>query len=153
MARTPIKRHESLKKFSREHHHGLLLSWKIRAGLKMEVDASRMKAYTDWFWKEHLEEHFQEEEKWIFPILPADHELLKQVREHHKKVRNLFESDEVTTETLDKLQSAVDTLIRFEERELFNAVQEVATESQLQKVFDNHSEAFLDNYEDEFWVK
>ncbi|CDF79955.1 hypothetical protein BN863_22430 [Formosa agariphila KMM 3901] len=30
----PLKRHKSLQPLSRDHHHGLLLAWKIRADLR-----------------------------------------------------------------------------------------------------------------------
>ena len=33
--KTPIKRHDALKHFSRDHHFGLLLVWKIREGVKL----------------------------------------------------------------------------------------------------------------------
>lgn len=39
----PIKRHPSLQPLSREHHYGLLLSWKIREGFKREVPPERIK--------------------------------------------------------------------------------------------------------------
>ena len=32
MQHKPQKRHKALQPLSREHHHGLLLSWKIRSG-------------------------------------------------------------------------------------------------------------------------
>ena len=41
----PIKRSEFLKPISREHHHGLLLCWKIRAGLKKGIEPERIKLY------------------------------------------------------------------------------------------------------------
>ncbi|WP_241739476.1 hypothetical protein [Aestuariibaculum marinum] len=30
----PLKRHKALQPLSREHHYGLLLTWKIRTGFK-----------------------------------------------------------------------------------------------------------------------
>ncbi len=69
----PIKRHPSLQSLSREHHYGLLLSWKIREGFKREVPPERIKKYTNWFWENHLAPHFQFEESYIFPILGNQH--------------------------------------------------------------------------------
>ena len=34
------KRHKALQNLSREHHHGLLLSWKIRTGLNKNIEAN-----------------------------------------------------------------------------------------------------------------
>ncbi len=39
----PIKRSVALKPLSREHHHGLLLSWKIREGFNRNVEIERIK--------------------------------------------------------------------------------------------------------------
>ena len=68
----PIKRNEFLKAISREHHHGLLLSWKIRAGIKKEVEPFRIKKYLDWFYTEHLLPHFEIEEKHILKFAVND---------------------------------------------------------------------------------
>jgi hypothetical protein len=45
----PLKRHAALQPLSREHHHGLLLGWKIRTGLSNGAPLERIKAYADWF--------------------------------------------------------------------------------------------------------
>ena len=59
----PIKRHKAIQPLSREHHQGLLLSWKIRTGLSKGVSTDRIKTYADWFYKTYLIPHFEEEEK------------------------------------------------------------------------------------------
>jgi len=41
----PIKRNEALKPISRDHHHALLLGWKIRQGIKNKIPAERIKKY------------------------------------------------------------------------------------------------------------
>ena len=68
MGQKPIKRHEAIKPYSREHHHGLLLCWKIREGLKHEVAIDRIKKYADFLWETQIEPHFKAEEKYIFPF-------------------------------------------------------------------------------------
>ena len=73
----PIKRHESLKSLSHDHHHGLLLCWKIRTGFKKQIEINRIKFYTDWFFRNHLSPHFDLEEKYVFPVLGQEHELVK----------------------------------------------------------------------------
>ena len=67
----PVKRSISLTPISREHHHGLLLSWKIREGLKKKLAPKRIKRYTDWFWECHLQSHFDFEEKYIYFLFLA----------------------------------------------------------------------------------
>lgn len=38
-----IKRTKALQPLSRDHHHGLLLCWKIRQGIKLNVEPERIK--------------------------------------------------------------------------------------------------------------
>lgn len=153
MKPTPIKRHEALKALSREHHHGLLLSWKIREGLKRDIDPARIKRYTDWFWNAHLKSHFEIEEKYVFSILPADHELVVQALSEHRQLEELFHSSLQNSEDLTSLATTLDQHIRFEERMLFGHIQEVATPDQLKLVEKHHSgsDSNCENWDDEFW--
>ena len=50
----PIKRNKSIQSISREHHHGLLLCWKIRQGMKKNIEPQRIKVYVDWFYNEYI---------------------------------------------------------------------------------------------------
>ena len=69
MTSKPLKRHKALIPFSREHHHGLLLSWKIRSGFSKNIEVERIKKYADWFFINHLIPHFELEEKYIFSLI------------------------------------------------------------------------------------
>lgn len=149
----PIKRHESIKQFSREHHFGLLLCWKIRTGLKKEISLERIKNYTDWFFENQLKPHFLAEEKYIFSILPEDHKLIKRALSEHRKLERLFNDDKDIYKSLNQIEEKLDEHIRFEERILFNEIQEVATEAQLQKIAEIHTELPKDEWKDAFWEK
>lgn len=149
----PIKRNESLKAISREHHHGLLLSWKIRAGLKKEIEPSRIKKYLDWFYVTHLLPHFQLEEKYVFTILSEDNDLVKKALTEHRRLIRLFETKEATVTNLSLIEEELESHIRFEERILFNEIQAVATEEQLELIKKVHTEdKFVDNITDAFWL-
>ena len=63
---TPIKRHQAVVSFSKDHHFGLLLVWKIRQGLGKSVNAERISKYVVYFFKEDLEKHFKDEELLLF---------------------------------------------------------------------------------------
>lgn len=45
----PIKRHPVLQPFSRQHHFGLLFSWKLRKGLSKNIEMDRLLAFSKWF--------------------------------------------------------------------------------------------------------
>ena len=90
MNHKPQKRHKALQHLSREHHHGLLLSWKIRAGFSKNIDPKRIKIYADWFFKTHLIPHFEMEEAHIFTILNEDNDLIKKAMADHRRLKRLF---------------------------------------------------------------
>lgn len=149
----PIKRDEFLKPLSREHHHGLLFSWKIKTGIKKNVEVSRIKKYADWFYQNYLIPHFEVEEKYVFPILGNENELIKRAVSEHESLKRMLESN--TKEFQKNISLIGDELvnhIRFEERILFVEIQKNATVEQLLSVEFNHSdEKFVDNLSDPFW--
>ena len=89
MSKKPIKRFEELQGVSREHHHALLLSWKINQGIKKDIDPERIQIYVHWFREEHLKPHFEIEEKWIFPVLGEDHVMTQRAIKEHKRLMDL----------------------------------------------------------------
>lgn len=147
-----MKRTEALKPLSREHHHSLLLCWKIKTGISKGVKFERMKKYTDWFFDEHIQSHFQEEEKYIFPVLGNDHPMVKKALSQHRRLERLFKDNKDPERSLSLIEEELEKHVRFEERKLFNAIQEVATREELQKIEDSHNaQDFEENVDDEFW--
>tara|TARA_R110002049_G_scaffold307773_2_gene509423 strand:+ start:9188 stop:9652 length:465 start_codon:yes stop_codon:yes gene_type:complete len=148
----PQKRHKALQPLSREHHHGLLLSWKIRSGFSKNIAPKRIKTYADWFFENHLIPHFEMEEAHVFTILNEDNELVKRALADHRQLKRLFTEPNDKTKALSKIEEELDKHIRFEERVLFPEIQKVATEDQLALIEDIHQEhGFVDKVDDEFW--
>lgn len=148
-----MKRSEGLKSFSREHHHGLLLSWKIRTGISKGVSFDRIKKYTDWFYTFYMIPHFEAEEKYVFPILGKNDPLVKKAISNRRRLDKLFLGNKKPPEIALSLgEEELENHIRFEERELFIHIQEVATEKQLAQISKMYEEQeFEENTEDEFW--
>ena len=152
MKQKPLKRHKALQPLSREHHHGLLLSWKIRSGFSKNIEIERIKAYADWFFEHQLIPHFDLEEAHIFSILEPDNELLKRAMAEHRRLKRLFSDKKDIEKSLHKIEEELEQHIRFEERILFPAIQLIATEEQLEHIAEVHDDVgFEDNIEDEFW--
>ena len=152
MKQKPLKRHKALQPLSREHHHGLLLSWKIRSGFSKNIELERIKTYSDWFFEHHLIPHFQLEEAHVFPLLDPDNELVKRALADHKRLKSLFTDTNDVEKSLHKIEEELEQHIRFEERILFPEIQKYATEEQLALIENIHNEeGFQDNVEDEFW--
>tara|TARA_R110002050_G_scaffold350_5_gene2336 strand:- start:16515 stop:16976 length:462 start_codon:yes stop_codon:yes gene_type:complete len=148
----PIKRHKAIQPLSREHHQGLLLSWKIRTGLSKGVSTKRIKTYVDWFYTNYLAPHFEEEEKHLFPILGKDNAMVKKAVAQHRRLDRLFKSTTELNKSLNRIEEELEQHIRFEERVLFNEIQKMATEQQLQFILEHHIETkFSENTTDSFW--
>ena len=154
----PQKRHQAIVSFSKDHHFGLLLVWKIRHGLNKAVDPVRIGNYVTFFFKEDLEKHFREEEELLFNKLPAGDALRKQAEADHQAIYKLvaaIKKDKDDVVLLNQLADELEKHIRFEERELFNHIQDNITAGDLEKIaerFSNSSKGIDDKWEDLFWT-
>ena len=149
----PIKRNEALKPLSREHHQALLLCWKIKTGFAKDVAPERMVKYSLWFFENHLVPHFAIEEQYVFSVLGDAHPLVKQAKNDHVILEKLFTSNQNLTQNLQEIQEKLENHVRFEERILFNQIQEQATELQLKDIEKYHiEEKFAENTADQFWL-
>jgi hemerythrin len=133
-----VKRHESLRPLSREHHHGLVearaLRWALsgRAGTLRAARASVLAT-----WERLLAAHFEDEERWILGLIPdaadaqrlrAEHDELRRLlgelareREHHEPDRDL----------LGTIAKRIDDHIRWEEGHLFPTIEATASAAAL----------------------
>ena len=148
----PIKRHESIQPLSRDHHHGLLLSWKIRSGISKGVDINRIKKYADWFYTNHIEPHFDIEEKDVFPILGSQNPSAQKALNPHQSMKELCLATDHLEVNLRMLEQKLTEHIRFEERELFTEIEKVASKNQLEQIKEVHPDLrFEENSDDEIW--
>ena len=153
MDNKPIKRDRNIQALSRDHHHTLLLCWKIRKGFSKGVEPGRMKNYVDWFYEAHVLPHFKIEEKYLFPVLGKEDAMIKKALAEHRRLKRLFQKEEQLEKTLTLLEEELEQHVRFEERELFSRIQAAATEKQLALIKKHHKdEKFRENTSDEFWA-
>ena len=150
----PLKRHPALQPLSHDHHHGLLLCWKIRTGFNRGVASDRMKRYIDWFWHNHLESHFEIEERDIFPILGNKNKLVKRALAEHRRLKRLFTEEVDIERSLSLIEEELENHIRFEERILFNEIQRIASPAAYAAIQTlHHDKTVCENWPDEFWKK
>ncbi len=155
---TPIKRSEQLAPLSREHHDGLLFSWKIKQGLTNKTSLELLKKFTFWYWRNHIKPHFYQEEQILLPYLSADHPMAIQLREEHDHIRELILGldEEADSHIFLILCDLLNKHIRFEERELFGHLEELLSKEQLDTVFvelEKHPVSHDAEWSEEFWVK
>lgn len=153
VSKPPIKRGKELQPFSREHHHGLLLSWKIRKGLTSGIEHERIKRYADHFFETSLFPHFEDEEKYVFSVLGNDHELVKKALAEHRRLTRLFKNKTDLARALSQIEEELEAHIRFEERILLPEIQKNATKKDLQLIAEHHEEIKAnEDWEDQFWL-
>ncbi len=133
----PIKRHKSLQHLSREHHDILAFGLRLKKGIAKQASRKIMNDYIVWFWDVYLEAHFKLEEEHLFPLLLHD-KFISQALNEHLFLKALFTKTDLNVEEIISLYTNLELHIRFEERVLFNKMQEVLSEEQLHHFEQGH---------------
>ena len=157
--REPIKRSKELVSLSRDHHDGLLLCWKINAGISKGISAGRIGSYVVNFFDDSLAIHFEDEEQYVFSLLEPGNSNRKEAELHHVRLREFVDSfrnsNPITTLSLKSFSDLLNEHIRFEERVLFNIIEQEADSTKLKSVEENltnHSKCNTE-WHDQFWLK
>ncbi|MDX9704452.1 MAG: hemerythrin domain-containing protein [Weeksellaceae bacterium] len=141
-----------LQHFSQEHKVVGLLSMRIRQGFKKEIELKRIKKYVDWVFEEQLIPHFEDEEKFLLSFLPDDDKIKKRTLAEHRKLKRLLDDNKDLNRSLSLFEELLDLHIRFEERVLFNHIQQTVSPEQLKKLNENHKLPLRDKaWDDCFW--
>ena len=125
----PLKRHESLQPFSRDHFMGLKAANQLikaaDAGNAARIAAA---AYFRQCWGAEIADHFREEEQLLIPLM-LDSEI-QQMRREHDSIRHLVATDQrrnapklpPSSQWCATLGRELHDHIRWEERVLFGAI-------------------------------
>ncbi len=151
----PIKRSQALKELSKDHHFNLLFIWKIRQGLKMSVELSRIQKFIRYFFHEQILHHFSVEEKHLFCLLPEDDVLRIQAEEEHSNIKRIAEiilSDKFTEAEIIEFINLLESHIRFEERTLFNYIEKIIPDKKLKEFLINFRQEQDADWKDAFWI-
>ena len=158
-----ILRHSTLQPLSRQHHQGLLVSLLLEKGLKKNASLKEMRDFIIQFWEEELRSHFEKEDLLFLPLAykyPQLIDALTQLKKEHQEIRLIIQklNNEARADQFDTIASFANSLekhIRFEERQLFNAIQEVLPEDELNDFTDElksiSEKDFCTKYAVKFW--
>ncbi len=156
-------RHTALQPLSRQHHQGLLASLLLEKGLKKNASLKEMRDFVIQFWEEELVQHFEKEELLFLPLAykyPTLIPGLTQLKKEHQEIKLIIQklNNEARSEQFETISSFATSLekhIRFEERELFNAIQEVLPEAEMLEFIDDlksiSEKDFCTKYPVKFW--
>lgn len=127
-----MKRSVALQSLSREHHTALALAKgcerAVQSGVAAQVGAACQRAILAF--AEELEPHFQIEEQTLLPLLKnADVlPLVQRTLADHQQLRALLaDLRPNSVDALDRFGKSLSAHVRFEERELFPALENVLT--------------------------
>ena len=113
-----------------------------------------MRAYCKYFFLNFLENHFLEEERYVFPILGNDNYLVKKAIHQHRRLERLFLQEEKDDHAVSLIEEELQLHVRFEERELFHTVECKITKDEileLHKNIDSEIEDPDEAWDDHFW--
>ncbi|HTI58634.1 hemerythrin domain-containing protein [Mucilaginibacter sp.] len=158
MEHKPLKRSPHIVALSQDHHLGLLFCWKIKEGLKKGIHLSRIKAYLNYYWQNHLLEHFREEETLLFNEI--NNALIQRGRDEHlllsKLANKIVRDNNFNNADFLSFAELLTKHIRFEERILFPQLEaELPTATLVAAgiyLNQQHATHCIDNYPDQFWV-
>lgn len=125
---TPQQRHQSLHPLSHDHHHGLVAAVRMKQGNSPYRDMADLTEAVSHLWRTELAPHFAEEESILFNrgYTGATATLVAQALDEHRVLRSIvqrFADGGGGVEGLRMLGDLLERHIRFEERELFPAIQ------------------------------
>lgn len=125
-----MKRSEALAGLSREHHGALVMAQRIAAGALSPADLRRR-------FDRELNPHFLAEERFLLPFLEraGASALAERTRREHDEMRRLAAAaDQGDIAALESFGIALRDHVRFEERELFVAVESLLDPGLLQEL-------------------
>ncbi|MBI2298826.1 MAG: hemerythrin domain-containing protein [Armatimonadetes bacterium] len=120
-----MKRHPALQKLSEDHHHGLVQAQRLADATPATI-VSRTRAFLS-AWRREIAPHFAEEEQ-----LRQHTGIRRQVLELQRA--HAAEDAGACIAAARAVAAALDEHIHFEERELFEAIQEAAAPQELARL-------------------
>lgn len=117
-----MRRCDALRALSSEHHHGLVITVKVKRALAT-AEAERVWQEVRELFVTELEPHFQAEELWLLPALEqaGETELVRRTHAEHAELRRMIREGGMPN--MAAFGELLSQHIRFEERELFETAQ------------------------------
>jgi len=131
----PLQRDPSLVPLSHDHHDALLRVFHIRQALRAGAELDAAATATRQFFARDLVPHFRAEEEVLLPVLRtalgAEHPLLAMLVDDHRMLERLARDLDGSPQRLSAFANLLERHIRFEERDLFEKLQQCVTDAAL----------------------
>ncbi|MFU8838885.1 MAG: hemerythrin domain-containing protein [Thiohalomonadaceae bacterium] len=133
-----MKRVAALRQLSDDHHQGLVLALRAKkaADGKDGLSVDAIWAEVARRFADELEPHFQLEERYLAPALldVGETQLVQRLHHEHAALRELLTSPDRSAASLREFGHLLAQHIRFEERELFEAAQQLLSSRTLDAI-------------------
>jgi hemerythrin-like domain-containing protein len=138
-----MKRSAELRDLSEQHHHGLVAARRLRQAAEGKAAISDALAHFLDAWDGEIQAHFRAEEEVLLPefaraVAPDDALIVRTLKEHvalRRAVRDVERARGDEREALAReIGQSLEEHIRFEERELFPAVEAVLAGPRLEEL-------------------
>ena len=135
-----MKRHRALQTLSSDHHNGLLSVRRLMQSADAEAEM-RNEAIREFrrLWVNEFAQHLLDEERWLAPLLTPVQ--IRRLREEHRRIRDLASmaaeqelADDPPSDWVRHLANTLHDHIRWEERELFPAIEKSSSEKELMMI-------------------
>jgi hypothetical protein len=133
-----MKRVLALQPLSHQHHNTLTACLLIKKGIQKKADKKVLRDFTMKLWNDDVRHHMQAEEQFVSPHLKkvnAQYDSL--VKRDHETLRLLAERIKVSENgytVYNVFASLLEQHVRFEERVVFNKMQEHLSEPELSQL-------------------
>ena len=134
-----MQRDFRLQGMSSEHHQALVLAGRLRQACRHGGVSRELRRSTCRTFEQDLNPHFEIEEQLILPALAAAgrQDLVDRTTEEHQQLRALIVAAATSEDATQHLHAFADLLtahVRFEERTLFDAAQQILTREELERL-------------------
>ena len=145
----PMNRHPHLTRFSWEHHSALIVATRILQGLERGADPRMIADYTLHTWDGWLADHNRQEEELLsghIARLPLDPRTRGRLLTEHEEMQQLSarlsNPDERLPALLNEFAGTLRIHVRFEEQELFPALERLLPIDELARINDALEEEY-----------
>lgn len=153
----PNIKSEPIRELTRGHRSDMLFCWRLKEGLKKDIEPERLARYLEYFWKSHLKKQFLDEEVLLFDRL--DDEFCRKAKKDHQKIINqvdmILKGNNNGKGAYFELVDMLTSHIRFEEWVVFSHLETVLSEAALNSIGHflekGNANVYQDSYPDEFW--
>ena len=149
-----MKRAVALQPLSHQHHNSLMACLLINKGIQKNADPKIISDFIGNLYQEDLVPHFNKEEQLVFPSLPPLTRNL--LHREHETLRILAErvNKEKSNQVISTFSKLLEQHVRFEERIIFNEVQELNSEEKMEQIANGLKDTVprkCSDYPNKFW--